>query len=226
VIKELQEVTLSGIEEERSEEEKQGDEEQEKKGDEEHDKEGEVRIREEEGEDTRKPRAGRIPTAPTKKELEEHLPLHVPYKEWCPICVAGEGIHDQARKTAEADKDKLGITISMDYCFLSSSEDVEQDPKVLILHDDRLGAIWALCVKAKGPSPEVVTWVMNKLEEAGYRGVELSLKTDQEESIMALKRAIAARRHTRTSMIESKVRVPKSNPIGGQGCPKVERTDS
>ena len=67
VIKELQEVTLSGIEEERSAEEKQGDEEQETRGDEEHDKEGEVRTREEEGEETRTPRAGRIPTAPTKK---------------------------------------------------------------------------------------------------------------------------------------------------------------
>ena len=66
MINELQEVTLSGIEEERSEEEKQGDEEQEMKGDEEHDKEGEVRIREEEGEETRAPRVGRIPAAPTK----------------------------------------------------------------------------------------------------------------------------------------------------------------
>ena len=59
----------------------------------------------------------------------------------------------------------------MYYCFLSSSEDVEHDPKVLIVHDDRLGAIWAFCVKAKGPSPEVVTWVTNKLEEAGSRRI-------------------------------------------------------
>ena len=97
----------------------------------------EVRIREEEGEETRTPRAGRIPTAPTKKELEEHLPLHVPYKELCPICVSSEGIHDQARRTAEAEKDRLGITISMDYCFLSSSEDLEHDPKVLIAGSKR-----------------------------------------------------------------------------------------
>ena len=53
---------------------------------------------------------------------------------------------------------------------------------------------------------------MDIFEEAGYRGVELSLMTDQEESMMVLKRSIAARRHTRTSMIESKVRVSESNP--------------
>ena len=72
-IKERQEVTLSGIEEEeerkgdedrdRSEEEKRGDENEDEKDE----KESEVRIREEEDEETRKPRVGRIPTAPTKK---------------------------------------------------------------------------------------------------------------------------------------------------------------
>ena len=72
---------------------------------------------------------------------------------------------------------------------------------VLILPDDRLEALWALGVKDKGVTPEVVSWIMSKLEEAGYKGTEITLKTDQEESIMALKRAVAARRETRASMI-------------------------
>ena len=40
----------------------------------------------------------------------------------------------------------------------------------------------------------------------------ISLKTDQGESIMSLERSIAVRRESRTAMIESKVRVSKSNP--------------
>ena len=112
---------------------------------------------EDEGEEFRKPKVGRIPTAPTKRELAEHLPLHVPYKAWCPICVAGEGIHNQARKSTESKEDKLGVTISMDYCFLTTEGEAETDPKVLVMHDDRLDAVWALSVKAKGPSPEIVT---------------------------------------------------------------------
>ena len=71
---------------------------------------------------------------------------------------------------------------------------------------------WALSVKAKGVSSEVIPWSVGEHEEAGYRGVELALKTDQEESMMVLGRAVAARREARTSLIESKVRVPKSNP--------------
>ncbi len=120
---------------------------------------------EEEG-GVRKPKVGRIPTPPTKKELEEHLPLHADYKSWCPICVAGEGIHNQARKSTEEKGNKIGITISMDYCFLTTEGESEPGPKVLVIHDDRLDAIWALEVKAKGPSAEVVTWIVGELEES------------------------------------------------------------
>ena len=72
--------------------------------------------------------------------------------------------------------------------------------------------MWALSVKAKGVSSEVISWIVGKLEEAGYRGVELALKRAQKEFKMVLKRAVAARREARTSLIESTVRVSRSNP--------------
>ena len=135
----------------------------------------------------------------------------MPYKAWCLVCVAGEGIHKQSRQTREDEKERIGITVSMEYCFLSTDGEADEDPKILILHDDRLETLWALGVKAKGVTPEVVTWIMSKLEEAGYKGTEITLKTDQEEANMALKRAVAARRETRTSLIESDVRVSVAN---------------
>ena len=104
----------------------------------------------EEVEEVRKPKVGRIPKAPTKRELEEHLPLHIPYKAWCPICVSGEGIHNQARKTVEGEGDRLGVTISFDYCFLTSEGEADEDPKILIMHDDKLETLWALGVQQKG----------------------------------------------------------------------------
>ena len=48
-------------------------------------------------------------------------------------------------------------------------------------------------------------------DEAGYRGKDITINTDQEESVMALKRAIAARREGVTTPIESKVRVSKTH---------------
>ena len=38
------------------------------------------------------------------------------------------------------------------------------------------------------------------------------MKTDQEEALMALKRAVAAKREAIAAMLESKVRVSVSNP--------------
>ena len=118
--------------------------------------------------EVRKPKVGRIPTAPTKRELEDHLPLHMPYKAWCPVCVAGEGIHNQSRQTPTDERERIGITVSMDFCFLTTDGEADKDPKILILHDDRLETLWALGVKSKAVTPEVVTWIMSKLEESGY----------------------------------------------------------
>ena len=127
------------------------------------------------GMESRKPKVGRIPKAPTKREFDYHLPLHMPYKAWCPICVAGEGIHHQARATKPEEKERIGVTISLDYCFLTSEGEAEEDPNVLITHDDRLGTLWALGVQQKGVTPETVTWITQKLEYFGYKGVVLTL---------------------------------------------------
>ena len=42
-------------------------------------------------EETRQPRVGRRPMAPTKAEIEEHYPLHLNYRSWCEHCRARKG---------------------------------------------------------------------------------------------------------------------------------------
>lgn len=77
------------------------------------------------------------------------------YKEWCPICVAVEGIHNQPRRrTADVEKEQLGITISMELCFLNLSEEVEKDPKVLVVHDNRLGCDMGTMRKHERANPQ------------------------------------------------------------------------
>ena len=83
------------------------------------------------------------------------------------------------------------------------------------MHDDQTQALWAMAVQSKGSAPEVAAWVAQKLEGAGYRGVPVTLKTDQEESTTALKRAVAGRK-AKTAMIESTVSVSKSYPDVGR----------
>ena len=104
----------------------------------------------EETDETRKPKVGRVPKIPTKFEMEEHLPLHIPYRPWCPVCVVGDGVLNQSRQATPEEKEGCGVTISMDYCFQSSDDGEEGDPKVLVVHDDKTEALCALAVKSKG----------------------------------------------------------------------------
>ena len=82
-----------------------------------------------EEEETRKPQIARRPYTPTAAEVEAHLPLHLEFRSWCPHCCAGKGIATQHRKSS-GERDDLGITVSLDYCFMTA-EDVEDDMRAI-----------------------------------------------------------------------------------------------
>ena len=118
------------------------------------------------------------------------------------------------RKHRSKDKNEedIGITVSMDYCFIAPVEDVEgsQEP-VLVMYDSRTKATWCMMTDHKGAIPWVVKWCVAKLEEAGYTGKDITIKTDGEPALLDLKRAIMASRTGLTTPIESPVRQSKSN---------------
>ena len=163
------------------------------------------------GEDEiRRPKIGRRPVLPTKAEVDEHFPLHLQYRSWCKHCRAGKG--RLAPHQVEAhDREKLGVTFSADYAFMTPEELDEEMQPSLIMYDDHKGAFWATSVRAKGVNEAVVRYVKEILDQSGYEGQKLTFKTDQEASIVALKRAVTAARTGETVPIESPVRASKSN---------------
>ena len=55
------------------------------------------------------------PRRPTKAEVDEHDLFHLPYRNWCPICVRAKGKELDHRKAIEGPK---GLSeYSFDYCF-------------------------------------------------------------------------------------------------------------
>ena len=64
----------------------------------------------------RRPKIGRRPGAPTKKEVEEHYPLHAHYRSWFPHCQAGRSTSRQHRGKPD-DEEPLGPTIIIDYAL-------------------------------------------------------------------------------------------------------------
>ena len=91
---------------------------------------------------------------------------------------------------------------------LQKSEDV---CAVLVMYDNWLEAFRALPVRNKGLVKYVVDWSMDTLDEAGYRGERITLKSENEPAIVSLKKAVAAARKGDTPLIETPVRESKAN---------------
>ena len=85
-------------------------------------------------EDARKPKPAARPYTPTKEEVREHEVTHLPYRTWCKHCVFGKGVSAPHMKSDG--KGKIGITISMDYCFMVDEEKEDDLPEVLVMWDD------------------------------------------------------------------------------------------
>jgi len=64
------------------------------------------------------------PGQPTQKQLEDHRIDHLPYRSWCPECVAGRATGEQHQKRLE---EKRITTFSMDYLFLTKSRVVDRE---------------------------------------------------------------------------------------------------
>ena len=113
--------------------------------------------------------------------------------------------------TDKGEKERLGVTVHMDYAFMTPEEKQEDMQPVLVVYDDDKRSFWALGVEHKGADEAVVKYVAGILDQSGYRGQRITMKTDQEPSIVNLKKAVAAERVGETVPIESPVRASKSN---------------
>ena len=182
------------------------------KKDEKDDKDDDVidEAEDEEGGEVRRPRIGQRPVAPTKGEIAEHYPLHLQYRSWCEHCRAGRG-RVAPHRCEPSDREKMGVTIHSDYAFLGSEEAHADVQPSLVVYDDHKDAFWALGVKSKTVTESLVKYFKDVLDQSGYEGQRISMKSDQEPSIVALKRAVSAARTGETVPIESPVRSSKSN---------------
>ena len=97
----------------------------------------------------------------------------------------------------------------MDYAFMVAEEIEEGMQPTLVIYDDDKMSFWALGVEQKGVTEGIVKYVAGIMDQSGHQGQRLTVKSDQEPSILALKRAVAAERVGKTVPIESPVRASK-----------------
>ena len=107
---------------------------------------GEERLRkvELEAEEAALPKGFSKIYTPSKEEFEHHCLTHLPYRNWCPICV-------QAKKNNPGHTrifKERGIPIfCIDYMFLNGKESLSYP--VLVMTESISGGIWAISVKRK-----------------------------------------------------------------------------
>ena len=80
----------------------------------------------EESEEAAKVRLLPSPTPPSRQEMLEHNISHMPFRSWCPHCVAGKAKANKHVHTGGLEASETPV-VSMDYMFMGdrSSEDAE-----------------------------------------------------------------------------------------------------
>ena len=164
------------------------------------------------------------PCRPSADDVEKHNATHLPYRNWCPVCVRARGKEDAHRRRhgdgLARRRDGLA-KILMDYQELKSKPKKDPSPddkvvKIIVEKDEPTGMVFAHRVESKGPSdPWIANRIVQDIEELGRRDV--ILKTDGEPAIVALQRTVAAQRQG----ITKPENPPAYNPSSNGACEKA-----
>ena len=140
-------------------------------------------------EEAQRARPLRAPPVPTPQMVAEHEVTHIPYRSWCPACVAGRG---RSYSHHHEGRDSTVPVISADYLYFSEKGVPGKSLPTVVLRDRASKAIFSHLLPTKGTVgstyPEKA--VLRDLNWLGYK--RLVLKTDQENAIKALATAVKA----------------------------------
>ena len=134
------------------------------------------------------------PGQPSESEMEEHRIDHIPYRCWCPECVAGRARGEQHRKPR--DQKRLPVLV-FDYLFITKDKKIvdrnellankyEVAMKILVAHDTWSKAVFAHVVASKGPNEDkyAVDCLTKDVQWLGFN--RLGLRSDNENAILKL----------------------------------------
>ena len=150
------------------------------------------------------------PRLPSRREVQEHELTHIPYRSWCVHWVRGAGRSDAHRRRARQDEKEreqhmtiwsIDYAFVIDNCDLCTREEMERvgwgktRDTVLVSEDLTTGGIRAHLVSAKGNGdPWIAGKIKDDIEEFGYGGAPVRIKSDQEKAIVDVQRTVIAKR--------------------------------
>ena len=165
------------------------------------------------------------PSLPSAKEVAEHNLTHIPYRNWCPICIAAAGREDAHRRGAmDEEGEMICPTVGFDYAFWGEGakrvEDADRkagDVTGIIIKDFKTGCLWAHTALVKGATDE---WLMRQIvadiDEQGYS--DMRLKSDGEPSTKAVQKAIMGMRKAPQTTVP--INPPRYDPLANGNTEK------
>ena len=118
------------------------------------------------------------PIAPTKAQRDAHNVTHLPYRSWCPHCVAARR-PNSAHRIQKSGPRSMPLLVA-DYCFLKDSEDDVGIP-VFVARLYPAKAMLATVCDQKGEDDNVIARVAQFIKDSGYS--KIVYRSDQEHSV-------------------------------------------
>ncbi len=159
------------------------------------------------------------PKLPTGEEVEDHYRFHIPYRNWCPICVQAKG---RDMDPNPSDRDRKVSEYSFDYCFPGDEFGYKL---TALVGKERLSKNWmATAVPHKGSSGKfAVDKCLEFMDEMGDRESRIIVKNDQEPAMKFLiDDLVKSREDGRTILEESPVKSSGSNGVVERGVESIE----
>jgi hypothetical protein len=172
-------------------------------------------------EEARKPKMRKSPEETTRREREEHELTHLPFRSWCPCCVAATAKHWPHKRRSERDEDEEAIPpVHMDYWFMR--EDGTEGSVTVINYVEKITKMHgAHVVKSKGTDNDTAERIIKSIEKMGMNN-KIILRADQEPAIQAVTQAIKKLRSTETILEASKKYDSQSNGFAERAVQTVE----
>ena len=170
-------------------------------------------------EEAQVPKVLRDPGAPSQKEIETHNVTHLPYRSWCPSCVAGKA-RDRGHHRQQGPMEKQVPEVVFDYCFMNC-EGEEESVAIQVARDRRTRAVFAHVVPRKGMTHEYGAKIMvSDLGRLGYH--EIILKCDGEPALRSVQEEVKHRREAPTILENSPVGDSRANGAAERAIQAVE----
>ena len=146
--------------------------------------------------ETKTARIIRTPEPPTDAVRMAHNATHVPFRDWCPICVASRGRSSPHRRVVVNKTADTQPKFQTDYMFIRTVAESKTQPCITFVETCSGVVISFVCAR-KGGYEDLTEEILRHFEGYGFLNPVI-IQCDKEMSIIDVRRKVARERNART----------------------------